>query len=84
MCRPGYCFGPIRRQILLRQLFRDFFSGGRQDFGDAHLPQVEMSQDTANQLALADEADDLHLATTFGAFQRIKFPNFIDAFLPGL
>lgn len=36
-----------------------------------------------DQQSLIDEAEDLHLAAAFGAFQRVYFPDFFDALTPG-
>ena len=41
-----------------------------------------MFQDMVNQQPFVDEADDLHLAATFGTFQRVNFPDLLDAFTP--
>jgi hypothetical protein len=35
-----------------------------------------MFQEMLDQQPLIDEADDLHLAAAFGAFQKIDFPLF--------
>ena len=43
-----------------------------------------MFQDVADQRLLVDEADDLHLAAAFGAFQRIDYPYLFDALSPVL
>ena len=42
-----------------------------------------MLKDTANQQALVDKADDLHLLAAVRAFQRIDVPDFFDALPPG-
>jgi hypothetical protein len=42
-----------------------------------------MFQGAADQLALADEAGDLHLAATVGVFQGIDFPDLLNALTPG-
>ena len=36
-----------------------------------------------DQQSLIDEADNLHLAAAFGAFQGVNFPDLFDALTPG-
>ena len=57
-------------------------SGGGRPFGDSFLPLIEMFQDMLDQQPFIDEADDLHLAAAFGAFQRVDFPLFFNALAP--
>jgi len=45
---------------------------------------VLVLEDLFDDRSFVDEADDLHLGAAFWAFQRIDFPDLLDAFAPGL
>ena len=42
-----------------------------------------MFQNLADQHAIIDEADDLHLVATVRTFERIDIPDFLDALTSG-
>jgi hypothetical protein len=47
------------------------------------VPEAQVLEDFFDDRRVIYEADDLHLCAALGAFQRIDFPDFLDALTLG-